>query len=59
MIMRQKPDNESNFIIIDDDVLAQNLARNNFMPRYMWDGVFYYTISPELRKFLGKEEIKN
>lgn len=56
MLLRQKPRDSEQYIVIQNSNLATKLAKYGFMPKYMWLNAYYYISSKELQEILGKEE---
>lgn len=56
MLLRQKPKDSEQYIVIQNSKLATKLAKYGFMPKYMWLNAYYYISSSELQEILGKEE---
>ena len=56
MLLRQKPKDGGQYVVIRSSKLATKLAQYGFMPKYMWLDAYYYISSRKLQEILGKEE---
>lgn len=57
MLLRQKPNNISQFVSVTDKNLFTTLHQHGYIPLYLYDGIYYFEKNIEIENFIKQYKV--